>query len=143
MKTYSLTTYVQQQQPTNSPGLLITLESTAVIFTIIISAVTITASFVRSVSKFNEIGEKIRNLEKSISANSNALQELRQLHLQVLGIDKKIDLHISDTTSRNQNLIADIQRISIAQQENNAEIRQLENFLQQKTDFKIRNKTNT
>lgn len=121
-----------------SNGFVITLESTAIILSIVASAIALTAGFVQTVSKFNEIGEKIRNLSSAIATNSQALQELKELHIQVLGIDKKIDLHIADNANRNQNLITEINRQNLQISNLDSEVRQLENYLQRETSFKIR-----
>ncbi len=133
----------------NQPSVTLTLESMGVLLGILVSVSMLLTGVVQVITKFNSIDEKIRDLKEANTANDKAINEVKSVSLQLIQIDKKLDLHLQNYESRNDMLALIIGQMKEVDEHNrerwkeeiaktNAEVKQLENYLQQSTSFRVR-----
>ena len=148
---------IAQSSPPTQPqsGFVVSLEGTNLILTIILSLAGLFAIIIKSVSKFNEISSKIRDIQEDLNSHSTSeghaqlLQQVKLLQTSLIAIDKKIDLHLLDYIHYKESTLLHIHGVDEKVKhtwnktdklliEQKAEIKEMQNFLNKRQDFKIR-----
>lgn len=136
-------------------GFVVTLEGTNLLLTIILSLAALVAIIIRSVSQFNEITSKIRDLQEDLNSHSNAeghaqlLQQVKQIQISLIAIERRIDLHLVDYTHEKDSTLLHINGVSDKVKhtwektekiliEQKSEIKEMQKFLNKQQEFKIR-----
>lgn len=131
------------------PTLTLTLESTGILLGILVSFSILLGGTVKVITKFNSISNSIRDLREDLNSNIKALEQFKTLNSEVLVLDRKIDLHLQEYVNRKETVQFTIGQLDQKIDHNRkrweeelteveAEVKQLENYLQRNSDFKVR-----
>ncbi|QLE54839.1 hypothetical protein [Nostoc sp. TCL26-01] len=136
--------------PSNTqPTLTLTLESTGILLGILVSVSMLLGGTIKVITKFNTISNSIRDLREDLNSNTKALEQFKTLNSEVLVLDRKLDLHLQEYVNRketvqflmgqlDQKIDHNRKRWEEELQEVKGETKQLENYLQSHSGFKVR-----
>ncbi|AVH73818.1 hypothetical protein [Nostoc sp. 'Lobaria pulmonaria (5183) cyanobiont'] len=100
MQTTQTILFVNSPPPQPTFGL--TLEGTNLIITLVVSSAGILMSFIKIVSKFNEIVNEIRDLKEDLHTHTNSegheklCREVELIEKDIAKFDKRFDIHAQD-----------------------------------------------
>ena len=142
---------------TNPPqaGIVLTLEGTNLILTILISSIGLLVAFAKIVSKFNSITGDIKDLRQDLKDHANAegharlLEQVKALQKDLNNLDKRFDIHLQDYVNHKDAALLALngndekidhkwERTEELFKEQKTEIKDLQKFLQKQQNFKIR-----
>lgn len=141
-------------QPSQT-GLIVTLEGTNLLLTVLLSTAALLGIGIKLVSKFNAITTELRNLREDLNAHANVeghsklLEQVRIIQKDLAALDKRFDIHLQDYTNyKDATLLAlnganekinhtwvKTEKVLI---EHKSDIKELQQFLQKHQSFKIR-----
>lgn len=136
-----------QQSP--QPSLTISLESTGVILSGLVSLTILATVVIKLVSKFNFLNSEIQDLKEQLQESKQLFGELKLLQKEFQSLDKKLDIHI-EHYSGHQNVVTlaingstelikhKWERTEEEFQKTNSDVKDLQKYLQQRGDFRIR-----
>lgn len=120
---------------TNSPGIILTLESTGIFLGILVSASVLAGVAVTVISKMNRISNSIIQIEKALEEQARNAEKIRE-------IDRTLALHIQEYVNRK-----DVIQMVLGQLNEKIDhkfkrvlfyTRDIQRFLQRDTNFQIR-----
>ncbi|MBD2495012.1 hypothetical protein [Nostoc sp. FACHB-280] len=124
----------------NPQGMTITLESTSIFLGIIVSMSMIVGVAIKAVSKFNSIANEIRDLREDLNKTATISDTVREIHKDVLLLDKRFDVHLQDYENRKdtvQMILGQLnEKIDHKTQRLEREIEDIETYLQKEQSFK-------
>lgn len=96
-------------------GIVVTLEGTNLLLTIVLSTVALLALIAKATTNFNKINEQIRDLDKTLEANQKEREKLADqildLQKNFTAFDKKCEIHINDYFNAKQRLLDQVENL--------------------------------
>ncbi|NWF61757.1 MAG: hypothetical protein HXY43_21490 [Fischerella sp.] len=135
--------------PNPQPSLTITLESAGIFLGSLVSVSILIGIIIKIVSKVNSINSEIKDLKEDLNENKKIFEQVKTLEREVHGLDKRLDIHLQDYSGYKDVLLLAVngnkeaiahkwKRTEEEFEKTNSEVRELQRYLQQRGDFKIR-----
>lgn len=130
-----MTTTQQTIAVSDSPGVMITLESTGIFLGILVSVSVLAGLGIKIVTSINQISLSIKQIKEDLKEHADNAKKIEQL-------DRKLDLHLQEYVNRK-----DVVQMIFGQINEKTDhkfkkllfyVRDIQSFLQRDSDFKIR-----
>jgi hypothetical protein len=138
-----------------SPSFTITLESTGIFLGILVSFSLLAGILVKVISNFNSLNAEIRDLKEDLNSHSNMeghdklLPRVKEIEDKFQSLDKRFDVHLQDYSGYKDIALLAINgnkeliihkwiRTEEEFQKTNSDVKELQRYLQQRGDFRIR-----
>ncbi|WGV24783.1 hypothetical protein [Halotia branconii] len=127
---------------TNSPGVVITLESTGIFLGILVSGSVLAGVAISVISKMNRISFLVNQIQETLKNHASNAEKIKDL-------DKRFDIHLQDYINHKDATLLALngndekidhkwERTEELFKEIKVEIKELQQFLQKQQNFKIR-----